>query len=224
VVRQSARSAEYEAALAVLAGQGLIYSCSCSRGDLPGSGSAEARYPGYCRAGPRRPAASLALRLRTDGVPPITITDRVQPPFTQAVDAVVGDFVLKRRDGFYAYQLAVVVDDAAQGISHVVRGLDLYDNTPRQRLLQQALGLPAVDYLHLPLVVDAAGGKLSKSRQALAADPGRAPEVLSQVLGWLSHPPPAALQKAPAAEQLSWAVDHWNPMKLQGITEVVAPD
>jgi glutamyl-Q tRNA(Asp) synthetase len=235
IVRQSARTEAYEAALARLAAQGLTYTCSCSRTELetlatstagpeglldPAGERAEAPYPGRCRQGPARPQAPLAVRFRVDGFSPVMIEDCLQDPLTQCVDAAVGDFVLKRRDGFYAYQLAVVVDDAAQGITDVVRGLDLYDNTPRQRLLQTALGLPIPRYLHLPLIVDAAGAKLSKSRGALPADASAAPQILTEVLGWLRQAVPASLHAAPVDAQLEWAIREWNPMRLHGVMTI----
>ena len=223
VVRQSERGAWYAEALAQLARADLSYPCSCARADLEAAtGGRETRYPGHCRAAPRRPGAALAVRLRTHAAPPVTIVDRLQAALTQSVEDSVGDFVLRRRDGFYAYQLAVVVDDAAQGITDVVRGLDLYDNSPRQWLLQRALGLPAVRYLHLPLVVDANGEKLSKSRRALPVGAAEIPATLGVVLAWLGHPPPASLSGAPAAEQLEWAALNWNINNLQVVTKLIS--
>jgi len=235
VIRQSTRADAYEAALARLAAQGLTYACSCSRSELealtpvmpgpdgllgPAGERAEPRYPGRCRRGPARPDAPLAVRFRVENLSAVTVEDRLQGPLTQCVDASVGDFVLKRRDGFYAYQLAVVVDDAEQGITDVVRGLDLFDNTPRQQLLQRALGLPIPRYLHLPLVVDTAGTKLSKSRRALGADASAAPPILAELLTWLGHPLPAMLQRAPVAAQLDWAIRAWNPLRLHGVMTI----
>ena len=223
VLRQSDRGSLYQAAFARLEAAGLVYPCSCSRAELePGSGG-ETRYPGTCRAGPRRSGAALSYRLRTDGVPPVTVEDRIQGALTQDVGAVVGDFGLRRRDGFWSYQLAVVIDDADQGITDVVRGLDLWDNTPRQRLLQACLKVPALRYLHLPLVVQPDGAKLSKSRAALPADSAAAPLVLSGVLGLLRHPVGRELHGAPVEEQLSWAARHLNIDLLQGLTRVLPP-
>ncbi|HXQ63583.1 MAG TPA: glutamate--tRNA ligase family protein, partial [Steroidobacteraceae bacterium] len=210
---------------------------SCSRAELetlapgtpgpddlldPAGEPVELRYPGRCRRGPVRPDAPLAVRFRVEAFGTVTVADRLQNPLTQSVDAIVGDFVLKRRDGFYAYQLAVVVDDAEQGITEVVRGLDLYDNTPRQRLLQIALGLPVPRYLHLPLIVESGGAKLSKSRRALPADAGAAPRILTELLGWLRHPVPAMLHGAPVEAQLEWAVGAWNPQRLHGVMTIIS--
>jgi glutamyl-Q tRNA(Asp) synthetase len=220
VLYQSTRGEAYAQALACLAAAGLTYECCCSRAELTAEGG-EARYPGTCREGPRRRDAPLATRFRTGGFAPVTVEDRLQRPYTESVEATVGDFVLRRRDGFWSYQLAVVVDDAFQGITDVVRGLDLLDNTPRQRLLQAALGLPSPRTLHLPLLVERDGGKLSKSRRALPVDPARPPAVLTEVLSLLRHALPAELQHAPVAEQLTWATAAWNPSLLQGVREIV---
>ena len=201
--------------------RGLAYECSCSRAEVSAEGG-EGRYPGTCRDGARRRDGPLAVRFRAFGLGPVTVEDRLQGRLTESVEATVGDFVLRRRDGFWSYQLAVVVDDAFQGITDVVRGLDLLDNTARQRLLQGALGLPSPRTLHLPLLVEPGGGKLAKSRRALPLDPASAPQALSEVLGLLRHPPPAELQHAPVGEQLEWAIRAWDPSRLQGLREISA--
>jgi glutamyl-Q tRNA(Asp) synthetase len=219
ILYQSSRGEAYSEALARLTAAGLTYECSCSRTELASDG-AEGRYPGVCRAGPRRRDVPLAVRFRTAGFPEVTVEDRLQGHHAEQVESTVGDFVLRRRDGYWSYQLAVVVDDAFQGITDVVRGLDLLDNTARQRLLQAALGLPSPRTLHLPLLVESTGGKLSKSRRALPVDPGLAPCVLTEVLGLLRHPPPPELQHAPVGEQLTWATAAWKPSVLQGVREI----
>ena len=184
VVYQSQRDTDYQLALDQLLAKGLVYPCGCSRKEIEESqallGLDNARhkaaiYPGTCRTGLHDKSARAwrfnvqqwcALR----GSPVVFWTDRRLGPQTQNVLDEVGDFVLKRADGLWAYQLAVVVDDAAQGISHVVRGQDLTDNTARQILLQEALGLPQPAYLHTPLVLGANGEKLSKQNGAKALD------------------------------------------------------
>jgi len=216
VLYQSTRADAYEAALERLRAAGLIYPCSCSRSELGEAGGSV--YPGYCRTAPRYPQAPLALRLRTAGFAPVTAHDRLQGERTEDVAGVTGDFVLRRRDGYYAYQLAVVVDDAEQGITDVVRGLDLWDNTPRQLLLQRILGLPTPHYAHLPLVVDPHGRKLSKADDAPAADASAAAAVLARVLGLLGYALPAELRAGPPAEQLEWARLQWNIFNLQRLT------
>lgn len=182
VLWQSTRGDHYQAALDRLIAQGDAYPCACSRKDIEAALQAAgigrerhhaAVYPGTCRPehGGLRGREARAWRLK---VAPGTLEwqDRRLGPQRQNVAAEVGDFVLRRADGLWAYQLAVVVDDAAQGITHVVRGEDLADNTPRQIRLQQALGLPTPSYLHTPLVRDALGDKLSKQNGAQALDLG----------------------------------------------------
>lgn len=175
-VWQSTRHASYAAALQQLQDQGLAYGCACTRKDIDDAMAAlglaherfgERVYPGTCRAG-LHGKPPRAFRLRAQGV--VSWMDRRLGPQKQDVDTAVGDFVLKRADGLWAYQLAVVVDDAAQGITDVVRGQDLADNTARQILLQQALGFPRPRYLHTPLVMAADGFKLSKQNGAEALD------------------------------------------------------
>lgn len=196
VVWQSARHSLYQNALDRLIGQGDAYPCACSRKDieaaLHAAGAERQRhhaavYPGTCRPErgglQGRPARAWRLKVG-DGIE--RWTDRRLGPQQQDVADEVGDFVLRRADGLWAYQLAVVVDDAAQGITHVVRGEDLADNTPRQRRLAGALGLASPRYLHTPLVRDAQGEKLSKQNGARALDlddPLAALNAAARVLG-----------------------------------------
>ena len=187
VLCQSNRAAHYQAALDALIAQGLAYPCGCSRKDIEAAQSQQplrhsaAIYPGTCRPSPYGPGlqgkAARAWRLNIQavreqkGLPAVTSwMDAQLGPQQQNVAQEVGDFVLLRADGLWAYQLAVVVDDALQGITHVVRGADLCDNTARQMLLQQALGLPTPQYRHTPLVLAADGEKLSKQNGAMALD------------------------------------------------------
>lgn len=165
VEHQSARQALYRAALARLLQAGLAFECHCSRADLAGAGGIHRR----CVPGARRP--DPAVRLRVPDGTGVAFVDLVQGAQRQDVGREAGDFVLRRTEGLWAYQLAVVVDDAAQGITDVVRGADLLGSTPRQIHLQRLLGLPTPRYAHLPLVVDAAGRKLSKSSSAMPVDP-----------------------------------------------------
>jgi glutamyl-Q tRNA(Asp) synthetase len=212
---QSRRQPLYQAALDRLVREGLAYPCACSRKDIEAASRALGRerqrhgelvYPGTCRAG-LAGKAPRAWRFRVpDGL--VRWHDRLLGPQAQDVAAQVGDFVLKRADGLFAYQLAVVVDDADQGITHVVRGADLADNTPRQRLLQQALGLPAPAYLHTPLVLGANGEKLSKQNGAAPldlSDPGAALAAAAGVLG-LPFPLGQGLDSALAQAVGAWAV------------------
>ena len=197
VVLQSEREQIYQEALNQLIEQSHAYPCGCSRKDietaLQAQGAGRERhhiavYPGTCRPdnGGLQGKPARAWRFQIPETPPVAWTDRRLGPQTQNVTTEVGDFILKRADGLWAYQLAVVVDDAAQGITHVVRGEDLTDNTARQILLQRALGMPTPTYLHTPLVLGANGEKLSKQNGALPlvlSDPLKALNVAAQILG-----------------------------------------
>ncbi len=186
VLWQSRRDAVYQAALDRLLASGDAFVCHCSRSDLAAHGG---RHHGACVASAPRPDPAIRLRVPAGSV--VTFDDALLGHLTQDVAAEVGDFVLRRADGLWAYQLAVVVDDAAQGITDIVRGADLLDSTARQILLQRRLGLPSPRYAHLPLVVDADGHKLSKSAQAPALRPEEPLPALRAA--WL------ALGQAPSA-------------------------
>jgi glutamyl-Q tRNA(Asp) synthetase len=212
VLYQSQRGDAYAAALQVLVDKGWAYPCGCSRKDIE-SAQAVARhsaaiYPGTCRLG-LAGKAPRAWRLNVQavqdglGLPAVTHwSDRRWGQQKQNVGQEVGDFVLRRADGLWAYQLAVVVDDAAQGVTHVVRGEDLVDNTARQIVLQAALGLPSPHYLHTPLVLGSNGEKLSKQNGALALNlqtPQAALAALNsaaQVLGLPQMPEPSTISQA----------------------------
>lgn len=214
-VYQSQRGALYQQALDSLTTRGLAYPCACTRQDiaraLAASGQARERhgelvYPGTCRGGLHgRPAR--AWRLDTQAHARVSWQDRLLGPQSQDVAHEVGDFVLKRADGLWAYQLAVVVDDAAQGITDIVRGEDLADNTARQILLQRALGLPLPRYLHTPLVLGANGEKLSKQNGAQALDTREPLALLRQAGAVLGLPP--ALSAATPQDWLRQAVPLW---------------
>jgi glutamyl-Q tRNA(Asp) synthetase len=212
---QSQRSAVYQQALDRLDAAGTTYPCACSRKDIQAHWlsrgqqaprHAEWVYPGTCRDGLHgQPARAVRLRCGTPEHPLIVRwTDRRLGAQVQNISTEVGDFVLKRADGLWAYQLAVVVDDADQGITHVVRGQDLADNTPRQIHLQRQLGLPTPLYLHTPLVLDAAGEKLSKSSDAPPLLPGvGAVQGALRVLGLQT-------QRQTVADLLAAAVSEWT--------------
>ena len=224
VLWQSQRSALYQQALDQLVAQGLAYPCGCSRKDIeaaqtqPTARHQAAVYPGTCRQGLRgKPARAWRLNVdavrHTLGLPERTAwTDRRLGAQTEDVAQAVGDFVLRRADGLWAYQLAVVVDDAAQGVSDVVRGQDLCDNTARQILLQQALGLPTPRYLHTPLVLGPNGEKLSKQNGAQALDlrePLTALRAAAQALG-LPEVPGPGVQASLTQWTALWA-ERWAP-------------
>lgn len=205
LVRQSERHADYEALVQRLFDQGLAYACTCSRKQLEGSGGI---YPGYCaNAGHARHGAAIRLR-----APQLTyrFTDRVQGEYSQHLGREVGDFVICRRDGLYAYQLAVVLDDAWQGINNVVRGADLLDSTPRQLYLQELLGLPQPRYLHVPLIIQPDGHKLGKSYRSPPLPEDQATPLLLRALRALGQHAPDELEQASAEELLLWGIHHWD--------------
>jgi glutamyl-Q tRNA(Asp) synthetase len=213
---QSRRQPHYLQALSELTARGLTFQCSCTRAERSPPGG----YPGTCRAGPRR-AGPTATRFRVADLR-VGFEDRIQGECSFELRQL-GDVVVRRRDGVFAYQLAVVVDDALQGVTDVVRGADLLDNTPWQLALQQALGLPTPRYAHLPLVVEPRRGKLAKSRRSLALAPGRASALLYEVLTLLGQDPPLKLKLELAGNLLAWAAQHWRPAAIAGVREVRAP-
>ena len=208
VLWQSRRDAAYAEALENLRERGLTFACSCSRLDL----ASEPRYPGHCRDGPRLPDAELAIRLRVEPGH-VQFSDCIQGSFRQDVALASGDLILKRRDGWFAYLLAVVVDDAYQGVTKVVRGADLLDHTAAQIYLQKQLGLPTPAYAHVPALVEPDGSKLSKSARSIALEPAALPQLL-YVFELLGLAPPPSLAGAPLASAWSWAVEHWDMRRL----------
>jgi glutamyl-Q tRNA(Asp) synthetase len=215
---QSSRAAAYQAALDRLLADGMAYPCGCSRREIDAAWAALGRphgrfeervYPGTCRSGLQgKPARATRLRTLRDGASvQIDWTDRRLGPQQQSLAQAVGDFILHRADGLWAYQLAVVVDDAAQGVSDVVRGADLADNTARQIHLQRLLGLPLPRYLHTPLVLAADGHKLSKQNGAAALDTRRPLAALQAAGAVLGLPPLPATQLADwlASATRAWA-------------------
>ncbi len=199
VIFQSTRTAAYQAGLDRLKRGGWAFGCSCSRLQAgPG------RYPGTCRGGTASPRAWRILT-RDSGI--VTFHDRAQGQYSQDVDGEAGDFVILRADGYFAYQLAVVVDDAAQGITDVVRGADLLDSTPRQIWLQRCLGYPTPRYLHTPVALNEAGQKFSKQTLAPRAD--ATPATLRAVLRFLRQPdPPPEIDRLP--DLWNSAISNWK--------------
>ncbi len=217
VVYQSERHDLYAAALARLQEDGLVYPCGCTRKEIADSaihGIEGAIYPGTCRSGLPPGKTARAWRIRAENRT-IGFDDAIQGHVAQNLARDIGDFVLKRADGFYAYQLAVVVDDADQGITHVVRGADLLDSTPRQIYLQQVLGLPAMHYAHIPVVLNAQGEKLSKQTQAAAVDDRQPATQLWQALDFLQQSPPAAIRNAPLADIWQWGDQNWQLSRIK---------
>ncbi|MBO1541735.1 tRNA glutamyl-Q(34) synthetase GluQRS [Pseudomonas sp. OA65] len=209
MARQSERHDAYDQVIHRLFSQGLAYACTCSRKQLE---AYQGIYPGLCRnAGHGTEDAAIRLR-----VPELEyhFTDRVQGEFRQHLGREVGDFVIRRRDGLYAYQLAVVLDDAWQGVTDIVRGADLLDSTPRQLYLQELLGLPQPRYLHVPLITQPDGHKLGKSYRSppLAAD--QATPLLLRALRALGQQPGLELVDASPRELLAWGIRHWDAGKI----------
>jgi len=215
---QSGSRLQHDRALEQLAAQGATYECGCSRRDLEvkSSSSLGPIYPGTCREGTR--ARVTALRVRTDNRL-LTFDDLIQGKQQHHLERESGDFVVLRKDRLIAYQLAVVVDDHLQGVTEVVRGIDLMDSTPRQIWLQQLLGYETPVYAHIPIAVDDNGRKLSKSHGAPPVAEMHAVAVLFAALQFLDQEPPPALRHASLNALLDWAIDAWNIDRLRGKTE-----
>jgi len=202
VLYQSSRLEAYQHAVDRLLGKGLAYPCACSRKDLPASGI----YPGTCRNGIPEGKNPRSIRFRVD-TGSVQFTDKLQGLISDSPAGISGDFIIRRADGLFAYQLAVVVDDDFQAVTQVVRGADLLDSTTRQICLQEALGFESPDYMHLPVALAADGKKLSKR---LEADPVKHQDpafAVERALRFLGQKPPTGL----ALDILwKWALEHWN--------------
>jgi glutamyl-Q tRNA(Asp) synthetase len=205
LIRQSERLALYNDVIDQLRQDGHAYACNCSRKQLqPFAGM----YPGFCReAG--RDTTDAAIRLRV-AERDYVFTDRVQGPFRQHLGREVGDVVIRRRDGLIAYQLAVVLDDAWQGVTDIVRGADLLDSTPRQLFLQELLGLPQPRYLHVPLIIQPDGHKLGKRYRSPPLQPAEATPLLLRALRALGQPTAPELDDALPGEVLICAAARWD--------------
>jgi glutamyl-Q tRNA(Asp) synthetase len=216
VVFQSRRDAAYGAALKRLEHEHAVFPCACTRREVSDStliSAGEPIYPGTCRRGlaPGRPAR--AMRVRVDNAM-IAFEDLLQGRIEQNLAREVGDFVVRRSDGLFAYQLAVVVDDFAQNITDVVRGADLIASTPRQILLQRLLGHPTPRYMHLPVAVNQSGEKLGKQTRAASLTVAEAPVRLWQTLRFLGQEPPAVLAAGGIAEIWNWALANWRTERI----------
>jgi glutamyl-Q tRNA(Asp) synthetase len=212
---QSERTQHYRQALEALTALGATFECSCSRREH----DRESGYPGTCRAGPTR-SGPTAVRFRVEDAV-VSVDDRLQGRCDFRLRER-GDVIVRRRDGAFAYQLAVVVDDALQGVTDVVRGVDLLDSTPWQIALQQALRLPTPRYAHLPLITEPSGEKLAKSKRSVPLDPARAGRQLYEALRLLHQDPPAELESEPGPVILAWGCSHWQVSRLQHVREVAA--
>ena len=229
VLYQSQRAAQYEAAFDELLKAGLTYPCSCSRKEIADSanmGIEGAVYPRTCLTHAAKSNVPLAWRVKTNDEI-LSFTDAIQiennqKVFSQTLSKDIGDFVLKRADGLFAYQLAVVVDDAAQGITHIVRGADLLSSTPRQIYLQQLLNIKQPHYAHVPIAVNNAGEKLSKQTLAEPISKEHAPALLFKTLQFLGQNPPAELANSTVPEAWDWTFKHWDLNKIPSVFKLPA--
>ncbi len=220
VIFQSESRAAHEAALASLIDRNLAYRCQCSRRDLADAprGALGVIYPGTCRNG--CDSDDAAIRLLTNDSE-VAFDDLLQGRIAQHLESESGDFIIRRRDGLIAYHLAVVVDDEVQGVTEIVRGIDLMDSTPRQIWLQQLLGYRTPTYAHIPVITHADGDKLSKLTGAPGLSLHDVEKTLVEALGALQQEPPADLAQSTREEIWSWAVKNWELGKISGHEAVV---
>ncbi|MCK5480279.1 MAG: tRNA glutamyl-Q(34) synthetase GluQRS [Gammaproteobacteria bacterium] len=224
VVYQSQRAHYYDDALAALERSGHIYGCACTRKEIADSSMKSGAgnvYPGTCRSGIPQGRSARSIRVQVYDSE-ITIRDRLHGKLLQRLGKDIGDFTVRRADQLIAYQLAVVVDDADHDISHVVRGADLFDSTPRQVYLQKLLGYPLPAYLHIPVAVNEENEKLSKQTHAQAVEPGNWPTLLCDVLAFLNQQLPESVEDASQAELWQWAIEHWNTGSLPATRSITA--
>ncbi len=217
---QSEQSEAYLAAVQELSRQNITYACICSRKTLRQFSTDNSQqcniYPGHCRDRRHSHSQPHALRIRID-TDSVVFSDLLQGEVQHHLARQHGDFIIKRRDRIIAYQLAVVVDDHAQRVTEVVRGFDLLDSTPRQIYLQHKLGIASPDYMHVPVITDSQGNKLSKQTHAEAVGARNIGKTLHQLLTLLQQDPPQELQNCPVDELLTWAVGNWQPDRLANI-------
>jgi len=232
VMVQSRRDEAYHAALKQLEERGALYPCACTRREIADSalhGVDGFVYPGVCRNGLPAGRAPRATRVRTAGAC-VSFTDAIQRPITQNVERDVGDFVVRRADGLFAYQLAVVVDDAAQGITDIVRGADLLDSTPRQIHLQRLLGVSTPRYAHLPAAVNRRGEKLSKQTLARAVDTQHPAREITRALRFLGQTVPDEWLKPGGSDNVSsqdiwsWAIAQWDRRRIAAQRTITIDD
>lgn len=216
VVYQSQRLSAYREVLATLTERGLVYHCNCSRQRVR---AANGIYDNHCRDRPDPPQSDFALRLKLPAVS-ITFEDRIQGLYQQDLHRECGDIVLCRRDGLIAYQLAVVVDDAWQGVTDIVRGFDLIDSTPRQIALQQMLSLPRPRYAHIPVATNQQGQKLSKQHFAKPLDARHAKQYLFEALRFLRQDLPPGSNRETPASQLQRAIERWDIQRIPKLANI----
>ncbi|MEM9384605.1 MAG: tRNA glutamyl-Q(34) synthetase GluQRS [Pseudomonadota bacterium] len=233
VTFQSARSSHYWKALRRLQTAGALFACECSRTQIAQAATRQTSegplYPGTCRGRALHPlddrisgpAIGIAWRLCADASPtPIAFTDRIQGFHRADPVRDLGDFVVRRRDGLFAYQLAVAIDDQAQGITDVVRGVDLLPSTFRQLLLLRQLGAAMPTYAHIPIAIDAQAHKLSKQDGATSIDVAPEAPLLFRALQFLQQEPPSELRRTSVQQVLTWAIAHWTVRPMQGMRAI----
>ena len=218
IIYQSGQTQHYQQALDKLIAQSRIFPCTCSRKQLAATNSDV--YPGTCRHRQLPENEEHSLRLLVDDIN-IEFTDAVMAKQSQNLQRQCGDFVVRRRDGLFAYQLAVVVDDALQGITEVVRGTDLLDSTARQIYLQRLLHYPTPDYCHLPLATDTSGNKISKSEGGAKVELADKETLLIRTLAFLGQRPPAHLSGCHSDDIWDWAETNWNLASVPGKHAIV---
>ncbi len=214
IVYQSQRTPLYRSAFEYLNSLGLIFRCTCTRKEI-----ANRPYPGTCRHGVADVTTGYSMRIKTND-DDIACDDVLQGKFVQSIASEVGDFIIKRADGLFAYHLAVTVDDAEQGINEIVRGADLLDSTPRQIYLQTLLGYNLPGYLHLPVAINNDGNKISKRSHAAAIDHDNPSQVIFEALDFLGHAPPYEAMNADIESLLDWAVKNWDLNTLPKQTQI----
>lgn len=216
IIYQSQRSELYQQALSQLIEQNNAFPCSCSRKQLSEN---QGIHFGDCQSVTQDKQYAWRFNCQSLNQPDnIYFSDLLQGRFEQSLQMDIGDFVIKRKDQLWAYQLAMVVDDYLQGVTHVVRGIDLIDSTLRQNMLQHALHYPIPNYAHIPVACADNGQKLSKQNLAPALDTNNPEQTLWRALSWLRQNPPEKLQHGNVKEMLTWGIEHWQPLRLKGIT------
>lgn len=205
----------YKTIISKLTQQALVYPCTCTRKAL----SEFPIYPGICRKTKKNNNNPHSLRIKSDDTA-ITFDDELQGSLNHSIASQHGDFIIKRKDDITAYQLAVVIDDYQQKISHVIRGYDLLDSTPKQIYLQTLLGYPTPNYCHIPVITDQKGNKLSKQTFAEGVSTTKPQKTLYLLLELLKQNPPPHLKKASVQNILNWAAEHWNSQPLKKIRAI----
>lgn len=220
VLYQSHRQGAYHEAFSLLKKQSVLFPCSCSRQAIKKHAGI---YPGTCRERdinePNLKIENSAIRCKVSSWN-IEFNDLLQGLQSHSLETETGDFIIKRKDGLYSYQLAVVVDDAFQKVTHIMRGIDLIDSTPRQIYLQDLLQYPRPTYGHIPVIINSQGQKLSKQHHATALNLSKPNQCLYQALLYLQQKPPAALKNSMPSEILEWAIENWNIQKLKNLQEL----